>query len=80
MDDRHDLLRDGRVLVRDGRIVAVWSGPRAPHGVRVGDASVVREGPSGSGRVRIDLIPTTCRSLPPTQLRETYALTSAARD
>src|SRR5262249_1897103 len=41
-----DVVRDGRVLVRDGRIAAVWGGPYVPHGVTVGDASVVHEGPN----------------------------------
>jgi cytosine/adenosine deaminase-related metal-dependent hydrolase len=45
MDDRHTVLPDGRVLVRDGRIVAVWSGPQAPEGVAIGDASVITAGP-----------------------------------
>jgi cytosine/adenosine deaminase-related metal-dependent hydrolase len=45
MDDRHDLIHDGSVLVRDGRVVAVWSGPHPPHGVDPGGASVVRAGP-----------------------------------
>jgi cytosine/adenosine deaminase-related metal-dependent hydrolase len=45
MDSRHDVLPFGSVLVRDGRIVAVWSGPQPPKGVVVGDASVVRAGP-----------------------------------
>jgi predicted amidohydrolase YtcJ len=45
MDARHSIVPFGRVLVRDGRIVAVWSGPRPPAGVSVGDASVVEAGP-----------------------------------
>jgi 5-methylthioadenosine/S-adenosylhomocysteine deaminase len=45
MDARHDILPAGSVLVRDGRIVAVWSGTRPPRGVAVGNASVVRAGP-----------------------------------
>jgi cytosine/adenosine deaminase-related metal-dependent hydrolase len=45
MDARHDVVPFGSVLVRDGRIVAVWSGPRPPQGVTVGNASVVRAGP-----------------------------------
>jgi cytosine/adenosine deaminase-related metal-dependent hydrolase len=45
MDDRHDVIHDGSVLVRGGRIVAVWSGPHAPRGVDPSGASVVRAGP-----------------------------------
>ena len=28
MDDAHTVVPDGRVLVRDGRIKAIWSGPQ----------------------------------------------------
>jgi 5-methylthioadenosine/S-adenosylhomocysteine deaminase len=45
MDDHHSVIPSGRVLVRDGKIVAVWSGPRPPRGVTIGDASVVPAGP-----------------------------------
>jgi cytosine/adenosine deaminase-related metal-dependent hydrolase len=45
MDDAHDVIPHGRVLVRDGRIVAVWQGPTPPAGVDVGGASVVEAGP-----------------------------------
>jgi 5-methylthioadenosine/S-adenosylhomocysteine deaminase len=45
MDDRHTVIPHGSVLVRAGRIVAVWSGPRPPAGVAIGDASVVHAGP-----------------------------------
>jgi hypothetical protein len=45
MDDNHTVIPDGSVLVRAGRIVAVWGGPRPPAGVEIGDASIVREGP-----------------------------------
>ena len=45
MDDAHDVIPHGNVLVRDGRIVAVWPGPKPPDGVSVGDASVVDAGP-----------------------------------
>jgi cytosine/adenosine deaminase-related metal-dependent hydrolase len=45
MDARHDVIPSGSVLVRDGKIVAVWSGVRPPKGVAVGDASVVKAGP-----------------------------------
>src|SRR6516225_3296435 len=45
MDDAHDVIPDGRVLVRDGRIVAVWQGPKPPQGVDIGAASVVDAGP-----------------------------------
>ncbi len=45
MDDEHTVIPNGRVLVRDGRIVAIWSGPRPPSGVQVGAASLVKAGP-----------------------------------
>ena len=45
MDDEHAVIPDGRVLVRNERIVAVWRGPLPPEAVEVGDASVVRAGP-----------------------------------
>ncbi len=45
MDDAHTVVPHGRVLVRDGRIVAVWSGPQPPDGVAVGDATVIDAGP-----------------------------------
>jgi cytosine/adenosine deaminase-related metal-dependent hydrolase len=45
MDARHDVIPFGNVLVRDGKIVSVWSGPRPPKGVVVGNASVVDAGP-----------------------------------
>src|SRR5581483_4468298 len=41
MDARHTVVPDGRVLVRAGRIVAVWSGPVPPDGVVVGHPSVI---------------------------------------
>jgi cytosine/adenosine deaminase-related metal-dependent hydrolase len=45
MDDQHSVIPFGRVLVRNGSIVAVWSGPKPPRGVSIGDASVVEAGP-----------------------------------
>src|SRR5215471_3122669 len=33
MNDARDVLRHGHVLVRDGRIVAVWDGPIPPAGI-----------------------------------------------
>ena len=45
MDDNHTVIPHGRVLVRQGRIVAVWRGPQAPDGVSIGDASVIEAGP-----------------------------------
>lgn len=33
MNDARDVLRQGRVLVRDGRIAAVWDGPIPPAGI-----------------------------------------------
>jgi cytosine/adenosine deaminase-related metal-dependent hydrolase len=45
MDDNHTVIPFGRVLVRNGQIVAVWSGAKPPQGVTVGNASVVQAGP-----------------------------------
>ena len=47
MDDAHRVLRDGRVLVRDGLIVKVWSGSRAPRGVSLRGVKVVSAGRRG---------------------------------
>jgi 5-methylthioadenosine/S-adenosylhomocysteine deaminase len=47
MDDACRVIEHGHVLVRDGRIAAVWSGPHAPSGVAVGDAVEVDLGPKG---------------------------------
>ena len=52
MDGAHDVIPHGSVLVRDGRIVAVWGGPKPPQGVSVGGASVVDAGPAGAARSR----------------------------
>jgi cytosine/adenosine deaminase-related metal-dependent hydrolase len=41
MDGRFDVIREGNVLIRGQRIVAVWRGRRAPPRVRVGRAVVV---------------------------------------
>ena len=41
MDARHDVLPFGSVLVRDGKIVAVWTGPKPPSGVMVGEYRMV---------------------------------------
>jgi hypothetical protein len=46
MDDTHHVLAQGRVLVRDGLILAVWSGP-TPNGVSTDGARVVTAGPRG---------------------------------
>jgi 5-methylthioadenosine/S-adenosylhomocysteine deaminase len=45
MDDHHSVIPHGRVLVRNGRIIAVWSGPRPPDGVTIGDPTIVEAGP-----------------------------------
>jgi hypothetical protein len=45
MDDAHTVIPHGRVLIRDGRVVAVWRGPTPPEGVTVGEASVVHAAP-----------------------------------
>jgi cytosine/adenosine deaminase-related metal-dependent hydrolase len=41
MDSQFRVVREGSVLVRGRRIVAVWAGRRAPRGVRVGRAVLV---------------------------------------
>lgn len=46
MDDGHAVVPHGRVLIRDGVIVAVWSGVEPPPGVVVGGASRVEATPS----------------------------------
>jgi 5-methylthioadenosine/S-adenosylhomocysteine deaminase len=46
MDDAHHVLADGNVLVRDGKIIAVWSGPPPP-GVSTEGARVVSAGQQG---------------------------------
>src|SRR5690242_13785749 len=46
MDDRHSVIENGRVLVRNDRIVAVWRGERPPSGIDVGEAVTVDLGPS----------------------------------
>src|SRR5690348_15633616 len=46
MDDAHTVIPHGDVLVRDGRIAAVWSGAQPPAGVSVADARVVDAGPN----------------------------------
>jgi cytosine/adenosine deaminase-related metal-dependent hydrolase len=45
MNDAHDVIEDGNVLVRGDRIVAVWRGPRPPAGIVVGAAAIVDPGP-----------------------------------
>lgn len=44
MDAARSVIEDGRVLVRNGRIVAVWSGDTVPQGVSTDGASVVGAG------------------------------------
>ena len=45
MDDNHRVILDGRVLVRNGQIVAVWSGSKPPKGVTLADAHIIEAGP-----------------------------------
>jgi len=45
MNEARDVLQHGHVLVRDGRIAAIWDGPHAPEGVDVDGATVVDAGP-----------------------------------
>jgi 5-methylthioadenosine/S-adenosylhomocysteine deaminase len=44
MNAAHDVIRNGRVLVRGERIVAVWSGERPPEGVDLANVPVVSAG------------------------------------
>ena len=46
MDAAGMILRNGSVLVRNGKIVATWQGAKVPNGVVVGDAAVIDLGPS----------------------------------
>ena len=46
MNDSREVLLNGRVLVRDGRIAAVWDGPIPPAGVDFGSAAHVVLGPN----------------------------------
>lgn len=45
MDATGTILHKGNVLVRDGKIVATWEGPKAPAGTPVGDAVEIDLGP-----------------------------------
>lgn len=45
MDAAGTILHDGNVLVRNGKIVATWEGPKAPDGTLVGDAVNIDLGP-----------------------------------
>jgi 5-methylthioadenosine/S-adenosylhomocysteine deaminase len=45
MDDRHTVIENGSVLVRNDRIVALWQGANPPFGTPVGDAQIVDFGP-----------------------------------
>jgi 5-methylthioadenosine/S-adenosylhomocysteine deaminase len=47
MDATETILRNGNVLIRDGKIVATWQGTKAPSGVAVSGAIVVDLGSSG---------------------------------
>src|SRR4029450_5017923 len=46
MNEAGDVLRNGRVLVRNGRIAAVWDGPIPPDGVSLEDAARPAIGPN----------------------------------
>jgi 5-methylthioadenosine/S-adenosylhomocysteine deaminase len=46
MDNQHTVIEDGRVLVRNDRIIATWRGERPPAGTSVGNAIVLDLGPS----------------------------------
>jgi len=46
MDDRHTVIENGSVLVRNDRIVALWQGANPPFGTPVGNAEIVDFGPT----------------------------------
>src|SRR5215475_14911998 len=46
MNEARDVLRRGHVLVRDGRIVAVWDGPIPPAGIDLDSAARPELGPN----------------------------------
>lgn len=46
MNDRHTVIENGSVLVRNDRIVALWQGANPPFGTPVGDAEIVDFGPT----------------------------------
>lgn len=46
MNAAHDVLERGEILIRDGRIVAIWQRGRPPAGTPIGDAVRVDLGPS----------------------------------
>jgi len=48
MNASRDVIPDGRVLIRDGRIVAVWSGARPPRGISTDGAERVDLGESAN--------------------------------
>lgn len=41
MNDDHNVIPDGHVLIRDGVIVDVWTGPKPHKGVSIGDPQVI---------------------------------------
>ena len=41
MDDRHTIIEDGSILVRNDRIIAIWHSARPPLGTSVDDAEVL---------------------------------------
>ena len=47
MDTAHTVVTDGNVLIRQGRIAAIWAGPRTPNRVDVQNVRTVSAGPDG---------------------------------
>jgi cytosine/adenosine deaminase-related metal-dependent hydrolase len=45
MNDSHKVIEGAKVLVRYGKIVAIWTGRTPPAGVVIGQASVIEAGP-----------------------------------
>jgi 5-methylthioadenosine/S-adenosylhomocysteine deaminase len=45
MDNEHNVIPSARLLVRSGKIVAIWTGRTPPAGVDISDATVIKSGP-----------------------------------
>ena len=45
MDHSHSVIDDSRVLIRDGRITAIWTGASIPTELEIGDPAIIDAGP-----------------------------------
>ena len=45
MDHSHSVIDDARVLIRDGRITAIWTGASIPTELEIGDPAIIDAGP-----------------------------------